>query len=130
MTTDQPVPRIPASQWLQDHAEAQAKQAEADKLLREQAEAKKKAKASSIVDNFMLSLSGGNNPWSKPPRSELDLGSGDEDVLTMAKDELKDLGYKAQVRHPRGVGPGGRGAMEESWTDETTWRLYVQRPGK
>lgn len=128
MTTDKPVPRIPAAQWVQKQEEAKAKQDEAARIEREAA--RMKADATHIVDVFMLQVSEGKNPWTKPPRSELDLGEGDEAVLTMAKDELVALGYKARVDHPTYTGPGGRGEIESSWTDEKTWNLYVQRPGR
>lgn len=126
--TDQPVPRIPATQWLQENAEAQARQEQAAMIEREREAAKMKADASHIVDVFMLQVSEGKNPWTKPPRSELDLGEGDRAVLTMAKDELVSLGYKARVDHPTDIGPGGRGQMTETWTNEKVWNLYVARP--
>lgn len=126
--SDQPVPRIPATQWLQEHAEAKARQEQAAMIERERVAAKMKADATHIVDVFMLQVSEGKNPWTKPPRSELDLGEGDEAVLTMAKDELVALGYKARVDHPTDIGPGGRGQMTETWTNEKVWHLYVARP--
>lgn len=128
MTTDKPVPRIPATQWVQEHAEAKKKQDEAARIEREREAAKMKADASAIVDVFMLQVSEGKDPWTKPPRSELDLGEGEQAVLTMAKDELIALGYKARVDHPTDVGPGGRGQTTATWTNEKVWNLYVARP--
>lgn len=126
--TDQPVPRIPATQWLQENAEAQARQEQAAMIEREREAAKMKADASHIVDVFMLQVSEGKDPWAKPPRSEVNLGEGDPTVLTMAKEELIALGYKARVDHPTDIGPGGRGQMTETWTNEKVWNLYVARP--
>lgn len=126
--TDPPVPRIPATQWLQEHAVAKKQEEEAARLQREREAAKAKADASHIVDVFMLQVSEGKNPWAKPPRSEVDLGEGEPTVLNMAKDELISLGYKARVDHPTSEGPGGRGQMTETWTNEKVWNLYVARP--
>jgi len=56
------------------------------------------------------------------------MGSGEELVLLAAKEELFSLGYSAKVRHPSGTGPGGRGKVQEFWTDEAVWNLYITRP--
>ena len=133
LKTDQPVPvpRIPATQWMQENAALRQKQEEAEKAKREEAAAKVKADASALVDAFMLLVANGRDPWetTRMGSYELDMGSGDKAVLDEAVRELNSLGYKAKVRHPSGTGPGGRGKMEESWTDEKTWNLYVMRPG-
>lgn len=128
--TDQPVPRIPASRWLQENAEARARQAEALRIEREREAAKVKEKASHIVDVFMLQVSEGKDPWkvSSYGVHEVNLGEGDHTVLTMAKGELEALGYKARVDHPTDIGPGGRGQTTETWTNEKVWNLYVARP--
>lgn len=126
MTTDKPVPRIRASQWLQENAEAKKKQAEAERLQREQFDAKVKADASHLVDSFMLKVSEGKNPWKG--FHELDMGEGEPAVLLAAENELISLGYRARVGHPTDVGPGGRGEMQATWTNEKVWHLYVQRP--
>jgi len=125
-TTDKPVPRIPAAQWVREHTYAKKQQEEAERLRREQAEAKVKADASHLVDVFMLKVSEGKNPWKDI--HELDMGEGEPAVLNVAKEELISLGYKARVDHPTDIGPGGRGQMTETWTNEKVWHLYVQRP--
>ena len=96
---------------------------------RERVAAKLKADASHLVDVFMLKVSEGKDPWKcNYGTRDVNLGEGDEAVLTMAKDELVALGYKARVDHPTDIGPGGRGQMTETWTNEKVWHLYVQRP--
>lgn len=130
MTTDKPVPRIPAAQWVREHADAKKKQEEAERLRREQADAKMKADASRIVDVFMLQVSEGKDPWTKVSSNgiEVNLGAGELPVLTLAKEELIALGYKARVDHPTDIGPGGRGEMTATWTNDKVWNLYVARP--
>lgn len=130
-TANQPAPRIPASRWLQENAEARARQAEAEMIEREREAAKMKDDASHIVDVFMLQVSEGKDPWKVSYGThEVDLGEGDHTVLTMARDELIALGYKARVDHPTSIGPGGRGQMTETWTNDKVWNLYVARPAE
>lgn len=74
----------------------------------------------------MLKVSEGKNPWKDI--HELDMGEGEPAVLNAAKEELISLGYKARVDHPTDIGPGGRGQVTETWTNEKVWHLYVQRP--
>ena len=126
MTTNQPVPRIPARQWLKEHNEAQRKQEEELMLAQERERARVIHRASDMVDAFMTKVVEEKDPWGKA--EELDMGSEEECVIRAAMLELKDLGYVSQIRHPTYVGPGGLCEVQSSWTNEKVWNLYIQRP--
>lgn len=72
MATNQPVPRIPARQWLKEHNEAQRKQEEELMLAQERERARVIHRASDMVDAFMTKVVEEKDPWGKA--EELDMG--------------------------------------------------------
>lgn len=115
-----------AAEWLDANHALNERNNAAARALALAEEARIHSEASKLVDDFMSHLKGGNDPWGS--NATRDLGTAERLVLDAAAKELTALGFVTRIEHPTYSAPGGRNQPEETYTDEKTWKLSVERP--
>lgn len=120
--------RLSPSDWLRANEAARTLKASAERAEAERLAAENEQAAQNAVADFYAKIDGGLDPFNAG--GTLAIGTFKPDVASRIVLILTADSWQTDAAPATYIGPGGRGEMQSTYTDESVRRVTVYRPRK